>query len=126
MVISCGTDIVETKRLRAAVEKWKDSFLKRIFSDKEIAYSMKKKFCYEHLSARFAAKEAVLKAFGEGFSVVNLKDVEIINDEHGRPVVILKRAMEELRKRRNIAEISISMSHTRNYAQAMAILVAEK
>ena len=126
MIISCGTDIIETQRMKDAVKKWKDSFLKRIFTDKEINYSMKRKFYCEHLAARFAAKEAVLKAFGDGFSVVNLKDVEIINDKHGRPVVTLKRAMEKLRKKKNITQICVSMSHTRNYAQAMAILVGKK
>ena len=126
MVISCGTDIIETKRMKDAHKKWKGSFLKRIFTEKEINYSMKRKFYCEHLAARFAAKEAVLKAFGDGFSIVNLKDVEIINDKYGRPVVTLKRAMEKLRKKKNISQISVSMSHTRNYAQAMAILVGEK
>ena len=126
MFISCGTDIIETKRMKAALKRWKDSFLKRIFTEKEIKYSMSRKFYSEHLAARFAAKEAVLKAFGDGFSIVNLKDVEIINDEHGRPVVTLRRSMEKLRKKKNIKEISVSMSHTRNYAQAMGILVGEK
>ena len=126
MFVSCGTDIIETKRMKDAIKRWKDSFLKRIFTDKEINYSMKRKFYCEHLAARFAAKEAVLKAFGDGFSVVNLKDVEIINDEHGRPVVTLKRSIEKLRKKKNITQICVSMSHTRNYAQAMAILVGKK
>ncbi|MCG2712112.1 MAG: holo-ACP synthase [Candidatus Omnitrophica bacterium] len=125
MFISCGTDIIETKRMKNALKRWKDSFLKRIFTDKEINYSMKRRFYCEHLAARFAAKEAVLKAFGDGFSVVNLKDVEIINDKHGRPIVTLKREMEKLRKKKNITQICVSMSHTRNYAQAMAILVAK-
>lgn len=123
MMISCGTDIIETKRMKDAIKKWKKSFLNRIFTEREIEYSMGRKFYFEHLAARFAAKEAVLKAFGEGFSGANLKDVEIINDKNGRPSVILKRGMEKLRKKKKITSISVSMSHTRNYAQAMAILV---
>ncbi len=126
MFISCGTDIIEIKRMKDALKRWKESFLNRIFTEKEINYSMRRKFYSEHLAARFAAKEAVLKAFGDGFSIVNLKDVEIINDKHGRPGVTLKRAMEKLRKKKNITQISVSMSHTRNYAQAMAILVGKK
>ncbi|MFH1092533.1 MAG: holo-ACP synthase [Candidatus Omnitrophota bacterium] len=126
MFISCGTDIIETKRMRDAFKRWKDSFLRRIFTNKEIDYSMKRKFYFEHLAARFAAKEAVLKALGDGFSVANLKDVEIINDKHGRPVVTLKRTMEKLRKKKNITQICVSMSHTRDYAQATAILVGKK
>lgn len=126
MFISCGTDIIETKRMKDAIGKWKDSFLNRIFTEKEISYSMNRKFYCEHLAARFAAKEAVLKAFGDGFSVVNLKDVEIINDANGRPQVTLRRKMEELKVAKKIKQICVSMSHTKNYAQATAILVAEK
>jgi len=123
MIISCGTDIIETKRMKEAVKKWGQSFLNRVFTKKEIEYSMGKKFYFEHLAARFAAKEAVLKAFGDGFRWTNLKDVEIINDKNGKPGVILKQDMEKLRKRKKINTISVSMSHTRNYAQAMAILI---
>ncbi len=125
MKIDCGTDIIETKRIKEAVKRWEKSFLQRIFTEKEIAYSFGKRFYFEHLAARFAAKEAVLKAFGDGFSIVNLKDVEIINDKNGRPVVRLKRRIKELQKKKKIQQISVSMSHTQNYAQATAILVAE-
>ncbi len=122
MIISCGTDIIEVKRMRDAVKKWKDAFLKRIFTQKEINYSMRRRFHFEHLAARFAAKEAVLKAFGDSFTSANFKDIEIVNDKNGRPNVILKRDMEKLRRKKKIKSIVISMSHTRNYAQAMAIL----
>ncbi len=126
MQISCGTDIIETKRIKQAVARWKEPFLRRIFTSREIEYSMKRKFYFEHLAARFAAKEAVLKGFGNGFTSSNLKDVEIINDAHGRPNVILKGHMEKLRKEKNINTITISMSHTRDYAQAMAILIGNQ
>ena len=126
MQISCGTDIIETKRIKQAVTRWKEPFLRRIFTSREIEYSMKRKFYFEHLAERFAAKEAVLKGFGDGFTSSNLKDVEIINDAHGRPNVILKGHMEKLRKEKNINTITISMSHTRDYAQAMAILIGNQ
>ncbi len=126
MIISCGTDIIETKRVKDAVKKWKNSFLNRVFTQKEIDYSMKRRFYFEHLAARFAAKEAVMKAFGDGFTAANLKDIEIINDKNGRPEVILKAAMEKLRKKKKISSISVSMSHTRNYAQAVAIFIGKK
>lgn len=125
MGISCGTDIIETKRVKDAIKKWGKAFLKRVFTQKEIEYSMKRRFYFEHLAARFAAKEAVLKAFGEGISGANLKDVEIINDPSGRPLVTLKGSMEKLRKCRHVGTITVSMSHTRDYAQAMAIMVTE-
>jgi phosphopantethiene--protein transferase domain len=123
MNISCGTDIIETKRVKDAVKKWGDAFLQRVFTQKEIAYSMKHRFYFEPLAARFAAKEAVLKAFGDGISGANLKDIEIINDPSGRPVVTLKGKMKKLGQHQRVNAISVSMSHTRNYAQAMAIIV---
>lgn len=122
MVIGCGTDLIETGRIKDAVEKWQEAFLQRVFTAREIAYSMKRRFYEEHLAARFAAKEAVLKAFGSGFSAANLKDVEIVNDEHGRPQVILNGPMEALRQQRGIGTITVSMTHTRNYAHAVALL----
>lgn len=126
MFISCGTDIIETKRMKDAIKRWHASFLKRIFTQKEINYSMKRKFYFEHLAARFAAKEAVLKAFGEGFTSANLKEVEIVNDKNGRPNVALKGHMARLKRKKKVNAISVSMSHTRNYAQAMAILVGKR
>ena len=116
---------VETERMKNAVQRWDAAFLKRIFTDKEIEYSMNKRFYFEHLAARFAAKEAVFKAFGEGFSSANFKDIEIINDENGKPNVVLTGAMEQLGNRKNVESIAVSMSHTKNYAQAMAILVSK-
>ncbi|MBU4304119.1 MAG: holo-ACP synthase [Candidatus Omnitrophica bacterium] len=126
MIISCGTDIIETKRVKDAVKKWDKSFLRRVFTQQEIDYSMKRRFYFEHLAARFAAKEAVLKAFGDGFTGANIKDVEIKNDKNGRPNVILKGDMEKLRKKKKIHTITVSMSHTKDYAQAMAILIGKK
>lgn len=126
MIISCGTDIVEIKRMKSAIKKWKESFSKRIFTENEIKYSMSRRFCFEHLAARFAAKEAVLKAFGDGFSKADFKDIEITNDKNGRPQVKLKGNLEKLRKKEKVNNIVVSMSHTRNYAQAVAILVKER
>lgn len=126
MIVSCGTDIIETKRLRDALKRWNKAFLRRVFTQKEIDYSMRRRFKCEHLAARFAAKEAVFKAFGDGFSGAHFKDVEIINDKNGRPQVFLKGDMKKLSKKKKIDDIMISMSHTRNYAQAVAIFIRKK
>ncbi|MBU0634284.1 MAG: holo-ACP synthase [Candidatus Omnitrophica bacterium] len=126
MIVSCGTDLIETKRVRDAVKKWKKAFLGRIFTQREIQYSMRRKFYCEHLAARFAAKEAVFKAFGDGFSAAHYKDVEIINDKNGCPRVALKRQMQKLARKKKIDNIMVSMSHTRNYAQAIAIFIRKK
>ncbi|MFH1460030.1 MAG: holo-ACP synthase [Candidatus Omnitrophota bacterium] len=126
MDISCGTDIIETKRIKDAIKKWGDSFLKRIFTQKEINYSMDRRFYFEHLAARFAAKEAVLKALGDGINGANLKEIEIINDKNGRPNVTLKGKLKKLGEEQKVKTINMSMSHTRNYAQAIAILIKKQ
>ena len=123
MVLGCGTDLIETERIHHAVAKWNNAFLQRVFTEREIAYSMKRRYYEEHLAARFAAKEAVLKAFGSGFSAANLKDVEIVNDDNGRPQVILRGPMRALQTKRGIGTITVSMTHTRRYAHAVALLL---
>ncbi|MFH1691724.1 MAG: holo-ACP synthase [Candidatus Omnitrophota bacterium] len=107
-----GVDIVEIKRLEGAVERWGDVFLKRVFTEREIAYSKKKHFPLQHLAARFAAKEAVFKAFGTR-PALNFKDIEIFNDEFGRPRCNVKNKLES---------ILLSISHTHEYAVASAII----
>lgn len=124
MVLDTGLDIIEVERVRKAVKKWGDNFLKKVFTDSEIKYANSRRFTYQHLAARFATKEAVLKAFGGGWSR-NLpwKDVEIINDKNGKPKIRLYRAAKKLYGIKKIGRIVVSMSHTKNYAVANAILV---
>ena len=127
MVQGSGVDIIEVKRIRHAVDKWGKSFLKKVFTENEIAYSKKKRFVYQHLAARFATKEAVLKAFGGGWSrTLPWKDVEIINNKNGKPDVRLYGEAKEIYNKRNLKEIIVSMSHTKNHAIASAILVRKK
>ncbi|MBN1406015.1 MAG: holo-ACP synthase [Candidatus Omnitrophica bacterium] len=126
MIIGTGIDIVEISRVKNACRKWKDKFLKRIFTEKEIEYSRQKPFSFQHLAARFAAKEAVLKAFGDGFSKrVEWTEIEVWNEKSGRPIVKLYGHLKQLKDDRGIKDIIISLSHARNYAVASAILIAE-
>jgi len=97
--------------------------LGRIFTDTELAYSKKKKFMYQHLAARFAAKEAVLKAFGDSsINDMSWKEIEIVNTPDGKPVVKLTGEAKRAMRKRKISEIIVSLAHTRNYAVANAIL----
>jgi len=112
MIKGSGIDIVEIKRLEAAIARWGDVFLNRIFTEKELAYSNSKRFPMQHLAARFAAKEAVFKAYGTN-PKLNFKDIEICNDKFGRPYCLIKN------KRRSI---TVSISHTHEYAVASAII----
>ena len=121
MIKNLGVDVIEVDRIKKAADKWGETFLKKIYTDSEIEYSRGRRFVYEHLAARFAAKEAVFKAFGNGNTMdINWTDIEILNDENGKPVVFLhgnaKKAMKD-------DEIVISMSHTKNYAVANAAIV---
>lgn len=127
MVLNTGIDIIEVDRVRRAVKKWGDNFLKKVFTDKEIKYSSRRRFAYQHLAARFATKEAVLKAFGGGWSrTLPWKDVEIVNNKNGKPEIMLYREARRLYDKKGIEKIVVSMSHTKNYAVANAILISKK
>ncbi|NQU74247.1 MAG: holo-ACP synthase [Candidatus Omnitrophica bacterium] len=123
--MSTGVDIVEISRVRKAANKWKGKFLNRIFTDTELKYVKGKKFLYQHLAARFAAKEAVLKAFGDSsINDMEWKNIEIINNKDGKPIVKLVGKARQTMVKRKISEIAVSLSHTKNYAVASVILVS--
>ena len=126
MDIKSGIDIIEVKRIKRAVDRWNNKFIKRVFTDKEINYSKDKRFYYQHLAARFATKEAVLKAFGEGFNkFINWKDIEVLNQKNGKPEVKLYGYLRDLKEKKKIKNITVSISHTRNYAVANCVLIKE-
>ncbi len=114
MILGQGTDIIEVVRISNAVKKWGNDFLKHVFTDQEIAYAKKRRYPDQHLAARFAAKEAVLKALGEN-AHVGWKDIEIINQPNGKPCCIYHN--KDFNKK-----IFVSLSHTENYAVANAII----
>ena len=114
-ILGIGSDIIEVPRIERAVKK-SDAFLSRVYTQTEIAYAMSDIHIYEHLAGRFAAKEAVAKAFGRSFS---WKDVEIVNDENGKPIALLHNMPKKLIGN---GKIHITISHTNNCAIAMAVL----
>ncbi|MBI4352293.1 MAG: holo-ACP synthase [Candidatus Omnitrophica bacterium] len=119
-----GVDIVEIGRLSKTVRKWGKGFLKKVYTDRELSYAMSKRFPYQHLAARFAAKEAVFKALGEvEKDFVGWRNVEILNDPSGKPMVLWHGKAEEVRRKRNLKGALVSLSHTENYAVATAMLV---
>jgi len=123
MIVGSGVDIVEVDRIKKAVKRWGESFIDKVFTKKELNYSHKKRFAYQHLAARFATKEAVLKAFGGGWiRSLPWKEVEITNDKTGKPSVTLHGEAKKLKEKREIKRMVISISHTKNYAVASAIL----
>ncbi|MFA5089090.1 MAG: holo-ACP synthase [Candidatus Omnitrophota bacterium] len=116
MILGTGIDIIEIDRIDTAITRWGDNFLKHVFTDEEIHYAQNKHFPMQHFAARFAAKEAVLKAFGEN-SHINWKDIKILNDKNGKPTCTF-------RDKKFKHKILISISHTKNYAVASAIITS--
>lgn len=124
MGIFCGVDIVEIDRIKNSLQKSGSAFKDRIFTRNEIEYCEKKNSTrYQSYAARFAAKEAVSKAFGTGISKgLSWKDIEILNDASGKPDVVLSGKGKELFEEIGAVSISLSLSHSRDYAVAYAVI----
>ncbi|KPL00245.1 MAG: hypothetical protein AMJ91_05085 [candidate division Zixibacteria bacterium SM23_73_3] len=123
MLVGLGVDMVEVGRIKKALDRWGERFLRRIFTSQERSYCKRKAHPEQSLAARFAAKEAALKAIGTGLSGgIRWTDVEIANDQKGKPEM---RLGEKITQRIGKKKILISISHTREFAIAFAILVGE-
>ncbi len=124
MILGTGVDIVEVFRMRDAIDKWGENFLSKIFTKKEITYSRSRRFAYQHFAARFAAKEAVVKAFGEPRRYpVKWTDIEIFNNGEGKPIIKFQRDALRLKDKKKIGDVVLSMSHSKDYAIANVILL---
>jgi holo-[acyl-carrier protein] synthase len=123
-VIGTGVDIVETARIRDSLEKFGDRFLSRCFLPDEIAYCQSMKYPELHLAARFAAKEAISKAFGTGIGKqLGWKDMEIRKHESGEPFAVLHGKGEQLARTRGVERVFVSLSHCKEYSAAHAVIV---
>jgi holo-[acyl-carrier protein] synthase len=124
LAVLCGVDIVETERMKQSLEKEGHAFRDRVFSDNEIKYCEGRNAVkYQSYAARFAAKEAVSKAFGTGIGEkINWKDIEVQNDKAGKPYIVLSARATEIFNKFNGINISLSLSHCDNYAVAYAVL----
>ena len=127
MIFGTGVDIVEVFRMRDAIDKWGDNFLKKIFTDREIGYSNSKRFSCQHFAARFAAKEAVVKAFGEPKKFpIKWTEIEVLNDDEGKPTIKFHEDALKLKNKKKVDSVILSMSHSKNYAIASVILLKKK
>ena len=123
MILGTGIDILEVARIQASYEKFGERFLKRILRPAEIAYCLSHKRPAPFLAARFAAKEAIAKAFGTGIGhQLGWQQMEVGRKESGEPFVILHDRGKELLAQRGGRIVHLSLSHTETYAAAMAIL----
>ncbi|MGG7162863.1 holo-ACP synthase [Clostridium ihumii] len=124
MISGIGVDIVEIHRIEKAVNRTK-SFLEKTFSEEELEFFKNKKLRIEQIAGRFAAKEAISKALGTGFRGFSFRDLTIINDELGKPIVILSENAKKIVGKDGNYKIHISISHSNDNAIAYAILEVE-
>jgi len=122
MIVGLGTDIVEITRIGQMIERHGELFLQRVYTEAEIRYCQQRKEAMQHYAGRWAAKEAVMKTLGTGFTRgVGWQDIEVSNHRSGQPRIILSGGAKEIAALRGIGEVLISISHCRTYATATAI-----
>ena len=116
-MLRTGIDLIEVERFRSQKPEIRQRFLSRVYTEAELAYCGEND---QHLAGRFAAKEAVAKALGCGIGAVSWKDIEILNDEQGAPVLQLHGSAAELAARSGLRSWSVSITHLKEYAAAVA------
>ena len=124
MIVGTGIDLCEVDRIRKAVDAPHGGRLvERVFTEKEIAYARRKASPYERFAARFAAKEAGMKALGTGWrNGVTWQDLEVANLASGRPTLVLRGRAAEIAAKLRVRNIALSITHTADQAMAMVIL----
>ncbi|MBK5293631.1 MAG: holo-[acyl-carrier-protein] synthase [Acidobacteriia bacterium] len=123
MIVGTGVDLAEVDRIRASVERYGQRFIDRIYTPAEVAYVERKANRFERYAARFAAKEAGMKAIGTGWSGgVRWVDFEVANEPSGRPALRLHGRAAEIAAELGVKCVSLSLTHTANMAMAHVIL----
>ena len=123
MILGIGVDLVEVERIDRAIERHGEPFLRRVFTEKEIAYCAGMRAPGPHYAARFAAKEAVSKAFGTGIGErLALHDIEVCREESGAPFIVLHGAADEFARERGVGKIHLALSHTAASAVAQVVI----
>ena len=124
MIVGTGIDIIEVQRVAEKVSD-RDGFRDKVFSKEEILYCEQAADPNQHYAARFAAKEAFLKATGDGLMLVyDLHEIEVTHDEKGRPGLVLTGSLKTLAQQRGWNKIHVSLSHVR--AMACAVVIIEQ
>jgi holo-[acyl-carrier protein] synthase len=123
MILGTGVDIAEVHRIRESVERFGDRFLRRIFTDGEIGYCEKKATRFESYAARFAAKEAGMKALGTGWSHgIHWRDIEVVRPKGQRPTLKFHGEAAAIAAKLGTKNIALSLTHTSEQALAHVIL----
>ncbi len=122
-VLGVGVDLVENARIQHSLDRFGERFLHRIFTAGEIEYCQAMRFLARHFAARFAAKEAVSKAFGTGIGrAMSWKDIDVHRKPSGEPFVVLEGGAKQLAEKRGVSAVWITLSHTEHHATAMIVL----
>lgn len=121
MICGIGTDIAMIDRIRLAIERSGEPFLRRVFTESEIRYCKAKDNPYPHLACIFAAKEAVLKGYGMSWYTTNWKNIEIVLWDN-RPGVNLYGKMQDEKERREITDMHLAISYDGEYAVAFSVM----
>lgn len=122
MITGIGTDIIEVERIRKNLETTR-GFRERVFTEAEIAYCETKKNKAQHYAARFAAKEALLKAFGTGLRKgTNFQDIEVFHDEWGKPAIRLLGETQQTFDKHQPCQIHLSLTHIETHAVAYVVI----
>ncbi|HEX7289343.1 MAG TPA: holo-[acyl-carrier-protein] synthase [Candidatus Angelobacter sp.] len=123
MIVGTGVDIAEVPRIRAAVERFGNRFLERVFTPEEVRYCTAKANPAERLAARFAAKEAGMKALGTGLRLgITWHDVEVVRQPGGRPAIRFTGKAAEFAERLGCKRAHLSLTHTAEQAMAFVVL----
>ena len=126
-IVAHGIDLVDCPRIEEMVARHGERFIQRIFTAAEQAYAKANKNEIEKLAGRFAAKEAILKLMGTGWrGKIAWTDIEIINNSSGQPEVTLDGEVEKIADKLGIKHISVSITHTANFAIASAVALTRK
>lgn len=122
MIVGLGTDIIETVRIGQMIERHGEHFLQRVYTEQEILYCQRRKEAVQHYAGRWAAKEAVMKTLGTGFTKgVGWADIEVKTHRSGQPYIVLTGGASDIAKSLGIDEVLITISHCRSYATATAV-----
>ena len=125
-IVAHGIDLVDCPRIEEMIKRHGERFVNRVFTANEQAYAEKNKNSIEKLAGRFAAKEAILKLVGTGWrGKIAWTDIEVINNPMGQPEITLSGEVEKLADKLRIKHISVSITHTANFAIASAVALAQ-
>ena len=123
MIVGTGVDLCEVPRIRHSIERFGSKFTERVFTPREIAYVERKANKYERYAARFAAKEAGMKAIGTGWRRgVTWHDFEVTNLPSGKPTLAFHGVAAKVAERMGVRNVALSMTHTAETAMAMLVL----